>query len=268
MTFQPVLPISGYAGWRFLERTLDNQRAAFNDNPQIQRGTEAFRDRINAVRTAQDLVEDRELLSVALGAFGLDGDLNNRFFVRKILEEGTTQPDALANRLADSRYREFAAAFGFGADTVPRTQFSFFADEIIDRYEAKQFERAVGEKDNNLRLALNLDPALSEVVESSASETAQWFGLMGNPPLRTLFETALGFPASFSNLDLDRQLDQFRSRSEATFGTSSLSDFADGDKQEELIRLYLIRSEAQNSGIVAGSSVALTLLQNAQAYTL
>ena len=40
---------------------------------------------------------------MALGAFGLQDDINNRYFIRKILEEGTTNEDALANRFSDTR---------------------------------------------------------------------------------------------------------------------------------------------------------------------
>jgi hypothetical protein len=60
-------------------------------------------------------VGDRRLLEVALGAFGLDDDIRNRFFIRKVLEEGTTSPSRrFANRLSDKRYLALAETFGFG----------------------------------------------------------------------------------------------------------------------------------------------------------
>ena len=260
MSFQPVLPLSGYAGWLFLERTADTQRATFNESVPMQRATDAFREKIGAIRSAEDLVNDRALLGVALGAFGLDDDINNKFFIRKILEEGTREPEALANRLADNRYADFSEAFGFGEVGGPRTALSFFADEIIDRYEAKQFEKAVGDQDTDMRLALNLAPALGDIVDGSASDTARWFGMMGNAPLRSLFETALGFPSSFGTIDLDQQLEQFRDRSQATFGTSQIGDLLSPENQEKMIRLFMIRSEAANMDY-SGTSVALTLMQ-------
>ena len=261
MTFQPVVPFTGYAGWLFLERTADTQREAFNESPTILRTTEAFRDRISTVRTAEDLVNDRELLSVALGAFGLDDDINNRFFIRKILEEGTVSPDALANRLADSRYADFSRAFGLGEQGVPRTGLSFFPDEIIDRYEARQFEKAVGEQNNDMRLALNLGPALQDIVSGNRSNDGQWFAMMGNAPLRSLFDTGLGFPSSFAALDLDKQLEQFKDRARATFGTDQINEIASPENQEKLIRLYILRSEAAAFSASSGASTALTLLQ-------
>jgi hypothetical protein len=263
MSFQPVVPISGYAGWKFLERTSDTQRAAFAESRPIQTATDRFRDGIGSVTTAEQLVADRDLLRVALGAFGLDDDLNNRFFIRKILEGGTQDRDALANRLSDSRYAKLADAFGFGDVGPPRTRAPGFADEIIDRYESRQFERAVGESDNSMRLALNLEPALRDIVSANRSGDAQWFALMGNPPVRKVFETALGFPPSFGSIDIDQQLDQFKARSEAVLGTDRLDEVLSEDSRDKLIRLFMVRDATQSAVAPGGGSVALTLLQQA-----
>ncbi|SLN31775.1 DUF1217 domain-containing protein [Pseudooctadecabacter jejudonensis] len=259
MTFQPVVPFSGYSGWLFLERTGESQQQAFNESVPVKRITDAFRERIGTIQTAEDLMKDRELLSVALGAFGLDDDINNTFFIQKILEEGTSDPEALANRLADPRYANLSEAFGFGTG-LTLTGLSFFADDIIDRYEARQFEKAVGQQNNDLRLALNVDPALDDLLDTNSTNDGRWFGMMGNAPLREVFQTALGFPSSFATLDLDKQLEQFKERAESTFGTSDMGEIASAEKQEDLIRLFLLRSEA-SSAAIGSTSIALTLLQ-------
>ncbi|HCP81631.1 MAG TPA: flagellar protein [Octadecabacter sp.] len=261
MTFQPVLPLSGYAGWLFLERTADQQRATFNESSSVTRITDTFRERIGGIQTAEDLVQDRELLAVALGAFGLGDDLDNTFFIKKVLEEGTTETDALANRLSDSRYADFSEAFGFGDSGIARTALSFFADDIIDRYEAEQFEQAVGEQDNDMRLALNFGPALNDVSDGNSTNNGRWFAMMGNEPLRSMFETALGFPSSFGAIDIDQQLEQFQARAEATFGTDQMSELASPENQEKMIRLYMLRSEISASSATSGASIALSLLQ-------
>lgn len=260
MSFQPVIPLSGYAGWRFLERTMDTQKASFVESTVIKRATEYFRDEISSIRTAEDLVGNRRLLQVALGAFGLDEDINSKAFIQKILEDGTLSNDALANRLTDKRYRQFAKAFGFG-DLGPRTSLSSFANEIVGRYEARQFELAVGEQNGDMRLALSLASGLKDIFDQNLSEDAQWFSMMGNPPLRKTFETALGLPSSFGQVDIDRQLETFRERSRATFGIDSFSDFGDPEVQETLIRLFLVRSQADNLSSMSNGSVALSLLQ-------
>lgn len=263
MTYQPIIPISGYAGWRFLERTMEIQKDSFVENRTMKRSTEYFAAEISSIRTAEQLVGNRRLLEVALGAFGLDEDINSKAFIRKILEDGTFADDALANRLTDKRYRQFAEAFGFG-DLGPRTSLSGFATEIVTRYESRQFELAVGRQDGDMRIALSLAGSLADIFDQSLSEDAQWFSMMGNPPLRKTFETALGLPTSFGQVDIDKQLDTFQQRARATFGIESFSDFSDPDAQETLIRLYLVRSQAESIGTQVNGSVALDLLRSAQ----
>lgn len=259
--FQPIVPSSGYVGWKFLQRTLGTQQSSFSNSRTIARSTDHFRDQIANVRTAGDLVNDRQLLEVALGAFGLSEDIDSRFFIQKILSDGTTDDEALANRLSDKRYRAFSAAFGFGSELAPNTIRPGFADQIIEKYTRKEFERAVGEKDNTLRLALNVAESLREVTEQAKTNTSQWFALMGNPPLRKVFEQALGLPETFGRLDIDQQLSVFKQRAAAALGSDSIADLATPNQQEKLIRLFLLRTETAASPVANGASVALTLLR-------
>lgn len=266
MSFQPALPIGGYAGWTFLKRTETAQRAAFERSPELARDEAYFRERIGSVRTAEALVSDRRLLKVALGAFGLDGDINNRFFIRKVLEDGTLKPGALGNRLADKQYAALSAAFGFGDFSVPRTQLSTFPDQILSAYKSRQFEAAVGTRDATMRLALNAEREVKALASRSMSDEAKWFTVMGNRPMRAVFETALRLPTSFGALDIDRQLDVLRDKTRAAFGRADFAQFADPAGLDRLVRRYLVMAEigaTVPSGGFSGAAAALTLLQTA-----
>lgn len=261
MSFQPVLPLGGYAGWRFLQRTADTQRALAAEAPATRRETEYFRARIAQVTSAGDLVADRTLLKVALGAFGLDADLPNRAFLQKVLDGASSDSAALANRLADKRYLEFSRAFGFAEPGGPYSRLGAFADRIVKAYETRQFEIAVGEQDESLRLAMSADRELARMAQFPTSPDAMWFTVMGNPPLRQVFETALGLPKSFGALDIDRQLETFRDKADRALGNGEVAQFADPARREDLIRLYLLRSQAGQPAAVARGSTALSLLQ-------
>lgn len=260
MNFQPLVPISGYSGWRFLERTLDQQQAAFDESQPIKRVTDKFREGIGKVLKAEDLINDRDLLTVALGAFGLEADIENKFFIQKILEDGTTDDAALSNRLADSRYADFSRAFGFGDFAQPLTSTDIFADDIINRFERQSFEVAVGQQDNQLRLALNVETAFGDVISAAKSLNAQWFMLLGNAPLREVIQTALGLPDEIASVDLDKQLEIFKDRAASIFGTDDISDFGVPEIQENIIRLFLVRSSTSNAAGFSSGSIALTLL--------
>ncbi len=263
MSFTPSIPLGGYAGWALLKRTLPAQTAAFVKGPEIKRDEDYFRANIGKIKTADALVSDRRLLKVALGAFGLESDLNNKAFIRKVLADGTLTTGALANRLADKQYLKLSAAFGFGDFPVPSTQISTFPDKILAAYEIRQFEAAVGEQNSDMRLALNLQRELPAIAaKAGSSEDAKWFTIMGNTPLRKVFERALGLPSALGTLDLDQQLAAFKSKASAQFGSDKVSQFADPSKVETLIRRFVIRTEAESYANQSGAGAnALAMMQ-------
>lgn len=263
MTYSPVVPFGGYAGWKFLARTRDAQKEAFVASRQIQRDDAYFRERIGSIRTAEDLVADRRLLSVALGAFGLSDDINNKYFIRKVLEDGTLDTKALANKLADKRYLELSKAFGFGDFAMPRTQLSDFADKILSSYKTRRFEEAIGESNDQMRLAMNAQRELAVIAARNRSPDAKWFAVLGSAPLREVFQTALGLPSAFAAIDLDQQLVALKDKAEQFLGTRDISDFSDPERVEDLVRLFLLRAETQVGAGYSSSSAALTLLQSA-----
>ncbi|MDE9450081.1 DUF1217 domain-containing protein [Aliiroseovarius sp. Z3] len=262
MSYRPVIPMGGAAGWAFLQRTQAAQQAAFNASPEIQRDTGYFEKKIDSVQTSDDLIGDRRLLRVALGAYGLGDDINSTYFVKKVLDDGTLDAGDLANKLSDKRYLEFAKDFGFGDYDIPRTQISDFGFRIADAYRQKQFEIAVGEQDANMRLAMTLDHQLSDIVGGSGSDDTKWFKIMGNPPLREVFQTAFGLPSTFGALDIDQQLETFRDKADQYLGGRMVDQFADQDKVDELNRLFLVRSQiASGTASMSSGAIALSLLQ-------
>ena len=260
--FQPIVPSGGLAGWRFIQRTYDSQIENFNQSAQLQRDTEYFREKISKISTAEELVSDRRLLSVALGAFGLGDDVENRFFIKKMLEEGTVADDALSNRLSDTRYRDMVKAFGFGPSEITRTSISLFTDEILENYQTNKFEIAIGEQDSSFRVALFAQDKLSEIASDEGSSTTKWFTIMGQPALRQLFEGALGLPSSFGQIDIDRQREIFQERTEAVFGTGDPAQFKSPEVIDDLITQYLVRSQINSITVASPASIALTLLQS------
>ncbi len=262
MSFQPVVPFGGFLGWAVLQRTRDLQEQAFQASPAIERDVDYFREHIADVKTASDLMSDRRLLTVALGAFGLDEDINNKAFIEQVLDDGFLSDTALANRLADKRHLALSKAFGFGDFSIANTQLLDFPQEIIDAFHEQQFEIAIGRSDENLRLALGLERDLGEIIATDTTDDGRWFAVMGQAPLRKVFEVALGLPTTFGALDLDQQLAGFRDKAERVFGDSEIAHFADTEVQDELRRLFLLRAQVADLSSLSAQSSALLLLQS------
>lgn len=262
MSFQPVIPTTGLSGWRFLERTLAKQEAAHARSPAAQRDEAYFRARIGEVRSAEDLVADRRLLRIALTAFGLSADLPNRAFITRVLDSDTTDRRSFAGRLADKRYVEMAQAFGFRNPFGPRIAQPGIAEGILQRLRELRFEEAVGNSDENMRLALSLQRDLKRLATNGASDEARWFTVLGTPRLRKVFETAFNLPPAFATLDLDRQVDVLRGRTTRLTGSSEVGQFADSGRIGRLINQFFIGAQIGESRQIGSGSAALTLLQS------
>lgn len=262
MSFVPVIPTGGLAGWRFLERTLAKQEAAHARNPAALRDEAYFRARIGEVRSAADLVADRRLLRVALTAFGLADDLPNRAFITRVLDSDTTDRGSFAGRLADKRYLEMAQAFGFRNPFGPQIARPGVAEGILQRFRELRFEEAVGAADEDMRLALALQRDLRRVASQPVSEEARWFTVLGTPSLRRVFETAFNLPGSFASLDLDRQVEVLRNRTGRLTGSPEIAQFADSARIDRLINQFFVGAQIGRTGSFTQGSAALVLLQS------
>ena len=265
MSYQPIIPQTGYSGWKFLNRTLVQQKQAFDKAPDFKRDIDYFKANIGKIDSAEQLVSDHRLLTVALGAFGLEADIKAKAFIKKVLADGTLKTTALATRLSDKRYLEMSKTFGFGDFAVPSTKISDFGEKITTLYKERQFEVAIGNQDGNLRLAMSLPRDLGAIAKKSSSEATKWFTIMGNLPLRQVFQTAFNLPSSFASIDLDKQLETLQAKAESTFGSSDVSQFTDPEKIDKLVKLFLLRSDlATATAQTSRGSTVLGMLQEGQ----
>ncbi len=265
MSFTPIIPTAGLAGWAFLSRTRPQQEASFNSAPQLNRDVTYLKETLPKINSPDDLVGNRRILRIALSAFGLQDDLDNRAFIRKIVEDGTSERGALANRLTDKRYLAFAETFSYltepGAVSIP----DGLLDRITTQFQRRQFEVAVGEQDQNMRLALSLQREIPQIAEQFKTPSAQWFAVLGNPPLREILQTGLGFPKEFARLDIDSQSTRMRAAAQKRFGTSDLTELSTPEGLERITRRFLAMSQLRESQeTMNGAATALILLQSAR----
>lgn len=262
MGYTPTIPLAGIAGWRFLERTQEKQQTAFEGSAEVKRDIAYFQEKIGKITSAADLVADRRLLNVALTAFGLEADIDKKAFIRQVLDSDLNDPKSLASRLTHKSYREMAEAFGFSR-TTPNTQTAGFAAKIVEAYKDRAFEGAVGDVNNNMRLAMNFK---REIATLAAGKGGSWYSVIGSKPLREVMQKAFGLPAAFSQIDVDKQRDVLMDKMSGMFGTSSLTGFQDPAAVEKVITRFLARAQIEEGVTGYGpATAALTLLQSSSA---
>ena len=256
MSMPIVIGVGGIAGWKIIQRSEARQIEAVAKDPVVQRSTTYFRENIARAQEADELVRDYRLLSTALSAFGLEADLPNKAFIRKVLESDVSDDKSLVNRLADKRYRKLAEAFGYGSGKPKADLVTTVSQAFVQR----EFERRVGEGDETMRLALNARRELSELSTRSSSQKTLWYEVMANPLMRKVFEGAFGFPTSYGKLPVDRQLEEFMKASEKTLGTTSFKEINTPAVLDKLINTYVARSQIALAAVQNRYSNALTLL--------
>lgn len=261
MSFQPVLPLPGLAGWALLNQTRGRQEETFLSTGEIARDIAYFRENISSIKTSEELISDRRLLKVALGAFGLSEDLDKRAFVRKVLDEGTDDPAAFANRMVDKRYAKLAETFGFGNIAGRQTNRSGFTEKLVSAYQTRSFEIAVGTSNESFRLAMTFEREIVGIAAADTGSIAGWFSILGNLPLRQLAVDSLGLSDAFTSMSVDRQAETLKERMSSVYGVSSVADFADPDIRAKVTRGYLARSPGGTTDFgTSPSAAALTLL--------
>lgn len=261
MTYIVQAGSGGYLGWKLLQRTSERQREIFEKDPQIQNSRDYFAQNISAVKDADDLVSNYKLLSVALRAFGLDDDLNNRAFLKKVLESDPSDSKSMVNRLTDKRYLQLNQAFGLNASDGDAAK-TIDIDGISELYVTRSFEKNIGEQHEEIELALNAQRELPTLVARSSSDNTKWYQITGSKALRTIFEGAFGFPSTFANMPIDRQVEELKSGMTKMFGSADISALSDTKNIDKLVKTYLIRSQINSAGISTPYSTALTILRS------
>ncbi len=244
MAFTPVIPNGGLAGWSFLQRTLDRQEDIFSKSPDIKRDIEYFKNNIQNVETLDDLMQDRKILKVALGAFGLGEEISKGAFVRKILDEGIAEQSTFARRLNNPDYIEMAKAFNFDEGQLSLSETDI--NRITTQYERQNFEIEVGNVDDSMRLALNFQREIQDLAGAGLSENAGWFRLLGSVPMRTVIEGAFNLPTEFAALDIDKQKEILSDKAQSKFGGKSIDVFTDPEAVDRVINDFLLRKQIES----------------------
>ena len=214
-----------------ITRSLDRSTALVAERPEIRREADYYLANIRKVTSHEEFIGNDRLFRFAMTAFGLEDMAYAKAFMRKVLAEGVDGREAFAMQLADTRFREFAEAFNFVRYGATATAFDRAQQGTVDRYVRIQLEKEAGQADEGVRLAL--------YFQRKAPEVTSIYGLMGDSALYKVMQTALGLPAAYSSVDIDKQ---------AAFLTTRLdiADLKDPEKLDTFIQRFTASWQAAN----------------------
>lgn len=230
--------------YRLIRSDLTRSLTRVSEQPLVQRETEYYRENIENVKSIDDFMKDTRLYNYALKAFGLEDMSYAKAFIRKVLTEGVTDTDSFANKLTDTRYKEFATAFNFGAFGDKTTSLDSVKKDTVDRHLRQTLEEDAGTQNEGVRLAL--------YFERKASSITSAYNILGDKALLTVFQTTFNIPASTSNADIDMQAKMIE-------GKLDLDTLKDPEQLAKFITRFTAMYEMNNSTAVM-TNPALVLL--------
>lgn len=230
------------------------------EQPTVERESEYYLANISKIKTIDDFLKDDRVFKFAMKAFGLQEMDYAKAFMRKVLTEGIGASDSFANKLTDTRYREFAETFNFKELGTATTVFDRAQKGTVDRYVRQTLELNAGQSNEGVRLAL--------YFQRKADTVATPLHLMADRALLKVTQVALQLPAASSSLDIDRQVEMISKKLD-------VEDLKEPEKLDEFLERFTALWELENpttppasaittlmSGSAAG--VSLDLLQQIQ----
>ncbi|MFN4183312.1 MAG: DUF1217 domain-containing protein [Hyphomonas sp.] len=259
MAFQPVVPLSGIGGWKFLQATYDKQLQSYTNSPQVRNDRDYMIEKFSQPISVDDFLKDSRLVRATMTAFDLSGEEWKKGYIKKVLQEVNDPSSTFLARLNNPKYTAFANALKPVNDKISLEEDDIAAMAV--RFEAISFEIAVGEVDDTMRLSLNYKSEISAIVGSGAKEDTIAYRLMADIPTYTVVKAALNLPSDISKLPVERQAEMIKSGLKKALGVSKLSDIASPELVDRMIvRYHAMKSISEGAASYSPASAALTIL--------
>ncbi len=228
--------------YKLAESQTESHMKMFEAQPTTARDIEIFKEEIGNVKSVDDLMKNRTLLSVTLSAFQLESELDKYAFVEKMLTEDPDDDNSLVNKLVEPRWTKLSTAM-YGLNLDP----DFFQNEanvnaILEGYKTNEFEKFEGQNAPGIRQAMYFDRLAGDVTEVSQ--------ILADKSLMEVVRVGLGLPESFLSLDYEQQKARLVKEVD-------LEDFADPVEIAKMVERYLVMTEINNTDPAANPLISL-----------
>lgn len=215
-----IAMLSTSTSYQMIARDLDRSLAQKGAEKSVARESAYYLDKIGGIKSIDDLFKDTRLYNYAMKALGLEDMAYAKAYMRKVLQEGLSDPSSFANRLNDDRFIRFAATFNFERDGEAATQTTAARQGVVDRYVRHSLEVSAGEENEGVRLALYF---LREAPNVTSA-----YQLLADPALWQVVKTTFGFPDAMANADIEKQ-------AAAVLDRLDIADLKDPEKLDKLV---------------------------------
>ncbi|WP_342739049.1 DUF1217 domain-containing protein [Bradyrhizobium sp. B117] len=240
--------LSTIADYTRLTTDMSKSMTQVATQPDVSRDTDYFLSHIGNVKTIDDFLNDYRLYSYAMKAYGLSDMTYAKAFMRKVLTEGVSDKDAFANKLSDTRYRQFATAFNFAALGDRATSTTAATTGTATQYVTQTLEENAGNQNEGLRLALYFTRKASTITNA--------YQILADKALTQVVQTAMGWSSTISSSDIDAQAKMITDKID-------LTEFQDPIKVTKFVQRFAAMWDATQAQSDNSTNPALVLIAGA-----
>ena len=223
-----------------MAKTLDRTASS----PSVQRDSAYYLDHIGDIKSIEDFIGHDRVFAFAMKSFGLDDMIYAKALMRKALEGGIDDKESFANKLSDTRYRDFVETFNFKRYGETATVFDRTRQGTVDRFVRQTLEETAGAQNQGVRLAL--------YFQRKASGITSAYDILSDPALLKVAQTALNIPAETGSQDIDRQAALIKAKLD-------VADLKDPAKLEAFLTRFTSLWELQNPTAASASPATILI---------
>ena len=232
--------VSTTASYLAVANNLTRLQTATAASGQVKTATAYYLANIGKVTSISQFVNNYQLFSYAMKAYGLEDMTYAKGLMTKILEGGVTSSSALANTLNNANYKAFAKAFDFVGKGSTVTQSTAATTTTVNNYVEQTLEDNEGTSNQGVQLAL--------YFKRVAPTVTNVYGLLADTSLLKVVQTAFGLPASATE-DIDTEA--------ATLSKYvSMSDLQDPAKVQHITERFTAMWDVDGNNTTSSSSAS------------
>lgn len=239
--------LSTAASYNLITKNLARTTETTAKRADVAREVDYYLKNIEKVKSIDDFMKDARLYKFAMKAYGLEDMAYAKAFMRKILTEGIESKNSFANKLTDSRYKEFATTFNFASFGDTTTLFSEAKQGTVDKYLRQTIESDAGASNEGVRLAL--------YMQRKAPELTSVYSILADKALLTVVQTTLGLAPQTALADIDKQAQMISAKLD-------VEDFKDPEKLKRFLNRFSTMWDMKN-GQATGTSPATLINSSA-----
>jgi hypothetical protein len=230
---------------------LSKSQAVTAADPTVKRETAYYLANIGKVKTISDFVNNYQLFSYAMKAFGLSDMVYAKGLMTKILQGGVSNSKSLANTITDPRFRAFAKTFDFVGQGASVMSSAAATTGTTSKYVEQALEDKIGQQNQGVQLAL--------YFQRMAPSVTSPYGILADKALLTVVQTAFGLSPYGGQADIDTEAREIGK-------VLNIKDLQDPAKVKQLVERFTAMWDLNNNSGATSSTIPSMIATSTMQY--